>query len=255
METVNELDFPPADLVAILSAQRRFSEALTTEDLTAAFRAESRRLGFDSFIYALRVPTNFTNAQVIMLDGYPQGWVERYFEAAFYDSDPVMAWCLKNIVPLRWSDLVLEPGSRAQSMMAEAASFGLRDGVTMPVHSPQGELGILSLSLDAPPERARELAGRAMPYVQLLANHLHAAVRNLNGLFQEGGPSLTVRERECLSYAADGKTTNEIAQILGLSEATVNFHMNNAMRKLDVVSRQHGIGKAALQRLIQPKPF
>jgi DNA-binding CsgD family transcriptional regulator len=35
----------------------------------------------------------------------------------------------------------------------------------------------------------------------------------------------------------------------------VNFHMANAMRKLDVVSRQHGIGKAALQRLIQPKPF
>jgi DNA-binding CsgD family transcriptional regulator len=80
-------------------------------------------------------------------------------------------------------------------------------------------------------------------------------VRHLNGLRQDDRPHLTERERECLSWAADGKTSNEIAQLLGLSEPTVNFHMNNAMRKLDVVSRQHGIGKAALQRLIQPKPF
>jgi DNA-binding CsgD family transcriptional regulator len=243
------------DLLQVLAAQRRFCAASTMDQLKAAFSEESRRLGFDSYIYALRVPTNFTNAQVIMVDGYPEGWVKRYFEAEYYDSDPVMAWCLAHLVPIRWSDLTLEPGSRAQAMMLEAASFGLRDGVTMPVHSPHGELGILSLSLDTPPERARAITERALPYVQLLACHLHQAVRHLNGLLQDGRPNLTERERECLSWAADGKTSNEIAQLLGVREPTVNFHMANAMRKLDVVSRQHGIGKAALQRLIQPKPF
>lgn len=243
------------DLSQVLNAQRRFAAALTLEQLKLAFGEESQRLGFDHFIYALRVPTNFTNAQVITLDGFPEGWVKRYFEAAYYECDPVIAWCLKSVVPVRWSDLVLEPGSRAQCMMVEAADFGMRDGVTMPVHSPQGELGILSLSLDAPPQRAQATTARALPYVQMLANHLHQAVRSLNGLQQDGGPRLTERERECLAWAADGKTSNEIAQLLGLREPTVNFHMSNAMKKLNAVSRQHGIGKAALQRMIQPRPF
>ena len=139
--------------------------------------------------------------------------------------------------------------------MLDAAEYGLRDGVTMPVHSPQGELGILSLSLDAPPERARAITETALPIIQLLATHLHQAVRRLGSLSQEVDANLTMRERECLTWAADGKTSNEIAQLLGISDNTVNFHLNNAMQKLDVVSRQHAIGKASFQRLIQPKPF
>lgn len=239
----------------VLEIRQRFATACSMDQLKTLFRKESQRLGFDSFIYALRVPTNFSNAQVIMLDGYPDGWVKRYFEAAHYECDPVMAWCGKHIVPIRWSDLVLERGSDAQRMMLEAAEYGLRDGITMPVHSPQGELGILSLSLDAPPDRARTITERALPIVELLANHLHQAVRRLGGLPQTEGPSLTARESECMSWAADGKTSNEIAQLLGISESTVNFHLNNSMQKLDAVSRQHGIGKAALQRSIRPKPF
>lgn len=243
------------ELTQVLVEQMRFAAALNMDQLKSHFLEVSKQLGFDSFVYALRVPTNFSNAQVIMLDGYPEGWVKRYFEAAYYESDPVMAWCIREILPIRWSDLVLEPGSAAESMMLDAAEYGLRDGVTMPIHSPQGDLGILSLSLDAPPERARVITERALPIIQLLAIHLHQAVRRLGGLPQEGGSSLTVRERECLTWAADGKTSNEIAQLLEISENTVNFHINNAMQKLDVVSRQHAIGKASLQRLIQPKPF
>lgn len=243
------------ELTQVLETQQRLATALNLAQLKSHFLEVSKQLGFDSFVYALRVPTNFSNAQVIMLDGYPEGWVKRYFEAAYYESDPVMAWCIREILPIRWSDLILKPGSAAEAMMLDAAEYGLRDGVTMPVHSPQGELGILSLSLDAPPERARAITETALPIIQLLATHLHQAVRRL-GCFSQGvGSSLTMRERECLTWAADGKTSNEIAQLLGISDSTVNFHLNNAMQKLDVVSRQHAIGKASLQRLIQPKPF
>jgi DNA-binding CsgD family transcriptional regulator len=88
-----------------------------------------------------------------------------------------------------------------------------------------------------------------------LAGNLHEAVRRVTGLLEPTRPDLSSREGECLRWAADGKTSGEIAQILGISEGTVNFHLNNAMQKLDVISRQHAIGKAALQGLIQPKPF
>jgi len=135
--------------------KQRLAASTTLDDLRALCREECARLGFHSFVYALRVPTQFAEARVIMLDGYPEGWVKRYFEAAHFEADPVMAHCASHIVPLRWSDLSLEPGSHAERVMHEAATFGMRDGVTMPVHSPQGELGILSFSLDSPPDEAR----------------------------------------------------------------------------------------------------
>jgi hypothetical protein len=210
-------------LAEVLQAQQRFATAQSMEQLSVLFRQESRRLGFDSFIYALRVPTNFSNAQVILLDGYPQGWVKRYFDESYFDSDPVMAWCIKSIVPVLWSDLVLEAGSKEERMMQEAAAFGLRDGVTMPVHSPQGELGILSLSIDAPPELARQTAQAAIPYVQLMANHLHQAVRHINGLMSDEGPNLTVRERECLSWAADGKASTKLRSCWAFPRAQSTF--------------------------------
>ena len=242
------------ELIHIIEVQRRFATASSVAELTVLCREASHRLGFHSFVYALRVPTNFTNAQVLMLDGYPEGWVKRYFEAEHFNADPVMAWCTQQIVPIRWSDLVLEPGSHAEQVMREAAEYGLRDGVTMPLHSPQGELGILSLSLDAPAESARPITERALPYVHLLASHLHQAVRRVSGL-HDMQPGLTVREDECLRWTADGKTSQEIAQLLGISASTVNFHINNAMQKLDVVNRQQGVAKAALRRMIHPKPF
>ena len=48
------------------------------------------------------------------------------------------------------------------------------------------------------------------------------------------GESLTAREREVLRLIADGNTSNQIAERLGLSTKTVDTHRANAMRKLDL---------------------
>lgn len=235
--------------------RQRLTTAVTLDELHALCREYSQKLGFQHFVYALRVPTHFADARLIMIDGYPPGWVKRYFEQHHFDADPVMAYCAQHVVPVCWSDLTLEPGSQAERMMQEAAGFGLRDGVSMPMHSPQGELGILSLAVDAPLEEARATCMSALVHVQVLAGYLHEAVRRVSGLLHGDGPNLTPRETECLRWAADGKTSGEIAQLLGLSESTANFHLNKAMRKLDVVNRQHAVAKATLQGLIQPRPF
>jgi len=247
----------PMDLQLMEVLTQRLAASTTLDDLRALCREECARLGFHSFVYALRVPTQFAEARVIMLDGYPEGWVKRYFEAAHFEADPVMAHCASHIVPLRWSDLSLEPGSHAERVMHEAATFGLRDGLTMPVHSPQGELGILSFSLDSSPDEARATCGRAIAHVHLLASYLHEAVCRVSGLRQHNASEtdLSARESECLRWAADGKTSGEIAQLLNVSESTVNFHLNNTMQKLDVINRQHAVAKAAMQGLIRPKPF
>jgi DNA-binding NarL/FixJ family response regulator len=63
---------------------------------------------------------------------------------------------------------------------------------------------------------------------------------------------LNDREVETLTWAARGKTSAEIAQILGLSKRTVDFHIDNARSKLGAATRVEAAIKAATGRLIEP---
>lgn len=63
---------------------------------------------------------------------------------------------------------------------------------------------------------------------------------------------LNDREVETLTWVARGKTSSEIAQILGLSKRTVDFHVDNARTKLGATTRTEAAIKAATGRLIEP---
>jgi DNA-binding response OmpR family regulator len=60
------------------------------------------------------------------------------------------------------------------------------------------------------------------------------------------------REVETLTWAARGKTFAEIGAILSLSKRTVEFHLENARRKLGVATRTQALIKAAAGHLIHP---
>ena len=63
---------------------------------------------------------------------------------------------------------------------------------------------------------------------------------------------LNERELECLTWSARGKTSPEIAAILSLSKRTVNFHIENACRKLNASTRTEAVVRATSGRLINP---
>jgi len=63
---------------------------------------------------------------------------------------------------------------------------------------------------------------------------------------------LTRREREVLQLVAEGKTTKQIAQILGVSAKTAESHRTRIMRKLEI-HETAGLVRYAIRRgLIQP---
>lgn len=57
------------------------------------------------------------------------------------------------------------------------------------------------------------------------------------------GAELSRRERDALGFVAEGKTDWEIAAILGISETTARFHVDNARRKLNAVNRSHAVAR------------
>ena len=116
--------------------------------------------------------------------------------------------------------------------------------------------------LTALTDRDNELKGRQLgadDYVtkpidfELLATIISA---RLVGVARTGVWPKTVglndREVEVLTWVARGKTSAEIAQIIGLTKRTVDFHIDNARGKLGAATRTEAVIKATTGRLIEP---
>jgi DNA-binding CsgD family transcriptional regulator len=58
------------------------------------------------------------------------------------------------------------------------------------------------------------------------------------------GKSLSPREMTILQWVKQGKTNWEIAQVLGVTERTVRFHLEGIFMKLDVSSRTQAVAAA-----------
>lgn len=63
---------------------------------------------------------------------------------------------------------------------------------------------------------------------------------------------LTPREREVLIQLSNGLSARQIASRLGISERTVNTHIGNTYRKLQVNNRVEAVHEAIRMRLIEP---
>jgi DNA-binding CsgD family transcriptional regulator len=67
-----------------------------------------------------------------------------------------------------------------------------------------------------------------------------------------GEEELTPREEEIVKLVAEAHTTKQIAEILHLSEKTVENHRANAMRKLGMRDRVELVRYAIRRGLIEP---
>jgi len=87
--------------------------------------------------------------------------------------------------------------------------------------------------------------------LELIVPYLYAAWARTNceAAKQEGSGQisakeiLTAREIEVLVWVEQGKSNNEIAQILGISHLTVKNHVQKILRKLNVQNRAQAVGK------------
>jgi DNA-binding CsgD family transcriptional regulator len=102
------------------------------------------------------------------------------------------------------------------------------------------------------------LASGAADVLEVARAH-HCALVRRNGNWEavEPGPvpaehhSLTLREREVLWWAAQGKSALDIAAILAITKRTVDEHIQNAARRLGASNRTQAVAIALRDRLIR----
>lgn len=214
-------------------------------------------LGARWYLFGLRVAcTSFVEPEVILVDGYPEALMAVYRDRDYVLVDPAFQHGYQRVVPVYWSDLRNGAASDGPeyAVLRDLRAHGLLTGMSLPVHGNNGELSLLNLAWS---EEGADVeadlrcrAGEAMH----LAAYLHEAASrvSVNEAHRPPVEPLTRREQECLMWCAEGKTSWETAQILGISERTVIFHLQNVNVKLGVTSRQQAVARATVRGLILP---
>jgi LuxR family transcriptional regulator, quorum-sensing system regulator BjaR1 len=180
----------------------------------------------------------------VLLNGWPKEFTEHYARENYYADDPVAAWCRRARAPFEWSEARFDPAAwpRAAEVMQVAAEFGMRDGFCVPVGRDNGVQSCVNVAGDRPDFETT--AKRAVHLIGLYAHAKALALSRPDGAAQARPRILTDRERETLTWTSMGKSSWEIAMILGVSERTVNWFIANAARKLGAVNRTQAVVNA-----------
>jgi DNA-binding CsgD family transcriptional regulator len=211
----------------------------------------TQRLGFETVSAITVIDRGLGKSDFINIDNTPVEFTQIYTDPGLQRRDPVMQHCKRQSVPIIWDqDTYVESG--VGELWEHQASYGYRTGIAMALHLPEGKHFLLGVDRESPlPDDTEELQ-RLVADLQLFAVHAQdSAMRLLLPLAQQPDrPKLTPRELEALRWTMEGKTAWEAGVLLGISERTVVFHVNNAMHKLGCINKQQAVLKALRLGLI-----
>lgn len=80
--------------------------------------------------------------------------------------------------------------------------------------------------------------------------HLAVSRIHIGKLAENEKVDLTPREIEVLKWTADGKSAQEISEILGISKHAVDFHIKNVVSKLKTSNKTAAVVRAATLGLL-----
>lgn len=185
---------------------------------------------------------------------YSQTWRSKYDDEKMGHVDPTVSHCATKSTPLIWSPNIFFD-RRQKEMYEEACGHGIRSGVTLPIHGPNGEFGVLCFVSDTKPDNNfKQNAIRNIPKLSCLRDFIFET--SLQFMKPAATPkemvNLTRRELECIKWCASGKSSWDIAKILRCSEAAVNFHFANIRHKFGTSSRRQALVKAFSLGIISP---
>jgi DNA-binding CsgD family transcriptional regulator len=208
----------------------------------------AKALGFDYCAYGLRVPVPISNPKTVLLSNYSAIWQSRYKAARYLLTDPTVIHGRKSQTPLVWSDAVF---SAARFFWDEARSFGLNFGWAQSSLDAVGVGGMLTLARSHEVLTKQELYSKEIKMRWLVSvAHLTLSRIIIAEMSKSLKSHLTAREVEVLKWTADGKTTGEISNILIVSDNTVNFHIKNAVAKLQAANKTAAVVRAAVLGLL-----
>ena len=142
-----------------------------------------------------------------------------------------------------------------RSLICDFGELAWREFVSRPLCKERDRILLLEAKTQAPVTKAMIAdAQRILSVFESVYRSFHSpdAITPLKSGATDTEPALSRREIECLRWLAAGKTLQEAAMILDISERTLRFHIANARKRLGVATTMQAVVAAALRYGFNP---
>jgi LuxR family transcriptional regulator, quorum-sensing system regulator BjaR1 len=248
----------------------RVEACQTIEELKETLQFIAEQFGFSAFNF-------FDNGRAhqevpFFMGTLRQDFIEGYVEQDLLRVDPCVSIARRSNTAFTWKDVEVPQyrGARksgAQRTMEFAEDHGYQEGFIVPFHfadrlgRPNSCLVVFFWSSTR--QKFQFLVSRRRYDIHLIMIYwAQRAVDIVGEKFRDGArfsngngyyrysELLTDRERDVLAWAARGKTRQDTATILKLSEDTVKTHLTSCLQKLEANNKTQAVAKAIALRLI-----
>lgn len=247
-------------MTEVLLLLSRIAEADSTKAVWDLASGWFRTLGFSRANYGFtrfRSPRNVGDPDdALFLTTADPDYVQRYFRGNFYARTPVFRWAERNQGACTWAWVrrALEAGELTPDeadTVRQNAAWGIVAGISVSFPDTstraKGALGLLA-DPGITQDRVEEIFATRGPELLAVAHMMHLRVIQLP--IASRRRALTARQRESLEWVADGKTSADVAMLMGVSSAMVEKHLRLARESLSVDTTAQAVAKAALLNLI-----
>ena len=244
----------------LLDHLRHLTEARTVEEVWHLHCDWMAGNGFPRLVYgftrALQRDVLADGVDLMILSNFPAEYVAGYIDQGLFRHAPMVRWATANTGAMRWRWIRDEAEAgrlteAEQRVLAHNIAHGAMAGYTISFPADVSSRFRAVIGLCAAPGASQddmdqhwERCGQDI----LLANHV-AHMRMICIPFNSGRP-LTPRQREVLEWVGDGKTTEDIARIMGLTRPTVEKHLRLAREALGAGTTTQAVLKASFRNQI-----
>lgn len=218
----------------------RAEKASSMAELRTLIEDVCREFGFDHFAIVNHIRFGRPSVDRVRLANYPIDWLAEVRQRD-HVLDPVLRAAERSSTGFRWEhlDRLINLTEQDRAILRRAERHGIGLGFTVPNHVPGEAFGSCHFAVRV----GKEFPEHNIYAAQAIGCFAFEAARRLISERAEPSQSyvepapLTDRQRECLIFAAKGKSDSVIAQLLSIRPRTVNEHIEAAKRRYCVATR------------------
>lgn len=217
------------------------------KELETVFKSHLNRFGIDMFVFSLVRHQNDKDGHAVFAS-YPEDWLKHYAENNYMRIDPIyrLGWEKSGIIDWRSLERTQPLSKDERRLMNEADDAGLRSGMAVSIHLGHGRMAGFGFA-----SSTRQVLGKNhFSQLYAMAGQFQLVFQNFITRREAPQVRLSGRQREVLQWAAVGKSRSAIAEIMGITEDTVDDHFRHVFRKLQCNDRVVAVLRAVQMGVI-----
>lgn len=224
------------EFIRVMEFIERSEACATLAELEAALAAVFEQFGVPHYTVGAMLRPEGVKAPefTTLIRGVTEDWARHYWEEKYLNADAAVHLAMQRASMFSWSEVEAQrlPKTSARLFDEIRDCMQIKGGLVIPVHDELGFAGIVALH-----HEDKELPRRTSQALKMISMY---AVERAKELYLEAAPlaplpcPLSMRQREILAYAAQGKSETDTGEILGLASSTIREHLEKVRQVLGV---------------------